>query len=53
MRNDKEFLCIIARGMMPRFFESSNLADRVIFDEDMEVCEMYFIRRGVVGIGIN
>ena len=44
MRNDKHFLCRIAIGMMPRFFESSNHNDRIIFDEDMEVAEMYFVR---------
>ena len=52
MRNDKHFLCTIARGMMPRHFESGT-NDRIVYDEDMEVAEMYFIIHGNIGIGIN
>ena len=43
MRNDENFLSDIALGMMPRRFLADNPNDRIIYEEDQEVAEMYFI----------
>jgi hypothetical protein len=43
MRHDTRLLADIARGMIPRLFISAQSNDRVIYDEDQEVAEMYFI----------
>ena len=37
---------------MPRLFEPEG-DDSVIYDEEQEVAEMYFILEGVVGIGFS
>jgi hypothetical protein len=42
----------IAFGFMPRKFEPTE-EDKVIYDEEEEVPEMYFITEGVVGIGFS
>ena len=38
---------------MPRKFDSLDNVDRIIYEEDQEVAEMYFINEGKVGIAIN
>lgn len=53
MRNDENFLAEIARGLIPRRFLADHLHDRVIYEEDQEVAEMYFVLQGFVGIAIN
>mmetsp|Transcript_5817 Transcript_5817/g.9296 ORF Transcript_5817/g.9296 Transcript_5817/m.9296 type:complete len:154 (+) Transcript_5817:1895-2356(+) len=47
------FLYDFAMGMMPRKFDASDKQDRIIYDEDQEVAEMYFILEGFLGIAIN
>ena len=37
---------------MPRKFEATD-EDRIIYDEEDEVKEMYFILEGTVGVGYN
>ena len=37
---------------MPRQFEATD-EDRIIYDEEDEVSEMYFILEGNVGVGYN
>lgn len=37
---------------MPRKFETTD-EDRIIYDEEDEVSEMYFILEGTVGVGYN
>ena len=37
---------------MPRIFEA-NEEDQLIYDEEEEVPEMYFMTEGTVGIGFN
>jgi hypothetical protein len=49
---ESRFLYDIAFGFMPRKFEP-NEEDKVIYDEEEEVPEMYFITEGVVGIGFS
>ena len=53
MRNDIFFLVDIAKGLIPRRFLADSLCDRVIYEEDQEVAEMYFVQSGFIGIGIN
>ena len=37
---------------MPRKFETTD-EDRIIYDEEDEVSEMYFILEGTIGVGYN
>ena len=53
MRNDENFLSDIAKGMMPRRFQSDHINDRIIYEEDQEVSEMYFVQDGFIGIAVN
>lgn len=53
MIKDKNFLADIAKGMIPRHFISSQNNDRLIYEEDQEVAEMYFVSEGTIGIGID
>lgn len=39
-------------GFMPRKFNDIG-EDRIIYEEEQEVAEMYFIVKGFVGIGYN
>ena len=50
---DTEFLYEVAYGFMPRKFEAENDEDKIIYDEEEEVTEMYFITEGCVGIGFS
>ena len=38
---------------MPRRFEAISDEDRIIYDEEQEVEEMYFVSKGIVGIGFS
>lgn len=40
----------ITQGFLPRRF-LDNIYDHIIYDEDQEVDEMYFIQEGFIGIG--
>lgn len=37
---------------MPRKFEATDV-DKIIYDEEEDVTEMYFITEGIVGVGFN
>tara|TARA_B110000285_G_C14736612_1_gene428860 strand:+ start:309 stop:542 length:234 start_codon:yes stop_codon:yes gene_type:complete len=37
---------------MPRKFEPTDL-DRIIYDEEEDVSELYFVTQGIVGIGFS
>jgi len=54
---DTRFLYDIAFGFMPRKFEAcdeeSKIEDQIIYDEEEEVPEMYFVTEGIVGIGFS
>jgi len=50
--SDERFLYDIAFGFMPRMFEATE-EDQIIYDEEEEVPEMYFMTEGVVGIGFS
>jgi hypothetical protein len=52
-RKDSQFIYDMSAGFMPRFFESSNQVDKVIYEEDQEVSEMYFVTKGQIGFAIN
>jgi len=51
--NEQKFLYDIAFGFMPRRFEAGSDEDRIIYDEEQEVEEMYFVSKGIVGIGFS
>jgi len=40
-------------GMMPRKFDASDKQDRIIYEEDSEVTELYFVLEGFLGVAIN
>jgi len=49
---DSKFLHDIAFGLMPRNF-TENEDENIIYDEEEEVLEMYFITSGTVGVGYH
>jgi len=49
---ESKFLFDISFGFMPRKFEPSD-EDKMIYDEEDEVPEMYFFNEGTVGIGFS
>ena len=51
--SDSKFLCKFAFGLIPRRFDSSDPLDKIIYEENQEVGEMYFVQEGKIGIGIN
>ena len=42
-KNEKEFIYDLVFGFMPRKFDASDEQDRIIYDEEEEVSEMFFI----------
>ncbi len=46
---ESRFLYDIAFGFMPRKFEANEI-DKVIYDEEDEVPELYFILEGLIGV---
>ena len=50
--NEMYFLYDIAFGFMPRQFLPSD-DDKIIYDEEQEVYEMYFIVEGIIGIAFS
>ena len=49
---ESKFLYDVAFGLKPRHF-SEKEDENVIYDEEEEVLEMYFILNGTVGIGFH
>ena len=49
---DCKFMYDVAFGLMPRLF-SKNEEENIIFDEEEEVLEMYFVMVGSVGVGYH
>lgn len=47
------FLYDCAFGFMPREFDPNNNEDKIIYDEEEEVIEMYFITEGLIGVGFS
>jgi hypothetical protein len=51
---ESKFLYDIAFGFMPRKFDCSPTSDdRIIYDEEDDVPEMYFITEGTFGVGFS
>jgi hypothetical protein len=50
---DSKFLRDIAFGLKPRAFTDNENGDSIIYDEEAEVLEMYFITSGTVGVGFH
>lgn len=51
--HESKFLYDIAFGFMPRKFDCNNKDDCIIYDEEEDVTEMYFILHGIIGIGFS
>ncbi len=49
---NSRFLYEITFGFMPRRFEPTD-EDRIIFDEEEVVTELYLVTEGTIGIGYN
>jgi hypothetical protein len=49
---ESRFLYDVAFGFMPRRFEPTD-EDKIIYDEEDDVSEMYFILEGTIGVGYN
>jgi hypothetical protein len=50
---ESKFLYDVAFGLSPRFFSSETEGENIIFDEEEEVFEMYFVMKGQVGLGFH
>lgn len=50
---DYNLLTLISEGLKPRFFSAEMEDDKMIYTEDMEIEEMYFIMSGKIGIGFQ
>lgn len=50
---EKRFLYDIAFGFMPRQFSSNDIDDKVIYDEEEDVLEMYFVTEGMIGVAFS
>jgi hypothetical protein len=50
--HDARFLYECGFGLMPRKFSPSEL-DRIIFDEEEDITEFYFITEGAIGVGFR
>lgn len=51
--HDYNLIPLITQGLKPRFFSATDDDDRHIYQENMEVEEMYFIFEGKIGIGFQ
>ena len=49
---ESQFLYEVTFGFMPRRFEQTE-EDKIIYDEEDEVTEMYFFTEGFIGIGFT
>ena len=53
-RKESKFLYDICFGFMPRFFNpAADPDDKIIYEEEAEVPEMYFVLEGKIGIGFS
>ena len=52
LQMEKEFISEFYKGFMPRKFDDTG-DDRIVYEEENEVAEMYFIVKGFIGIGYN
>lgn len=52
-KNEKEFIYDLVFGFMPRKFDASDEQDRIIYDEEEEVSEMFFIQEGTIEIAFS
>ena len=52
VQKDKDFMAEFTLGFMPRKFNDIG-DDRIIYEEEQEVAEMYFVVKGFVGLGYN
>ena len=49
---ETKFLYEVTFGFMPRRFDPTD-QDKVIYDEEQDVTEMYFFTEGVIGFGFS
>ncbi len=48
---ESKFLYDVAFGFMPRYFDATDEEEQILYDEEDEVPEMYFVLEGKIGIG--
>jgi len=53
IRADEKFLFALARGLMPRRFDADDPNDKIIYEENQEVAELYFVMQGFIGYAVN
>ena len=49
---EPSFLYHFSCGLQPRMFDSKDNLDKIIFEEEAEVSEMYFFQKGQIGVEI-
>ena len=49
---ESKFLYEVTFGFMPRKFEAND-EDKIIYDEEEDVTEMYFFTEGLIGVGFT
>lgn len=52
IREEKDFLSKFAYGLVPRKFSGAEKEDKIIFEEDQEVSEMYLFQEGCVSLAM-
>ena len=50
---NKNFIYTVCFGLVPRWFDSTNDKEKMIFKEEQEITEILFVQRGTVGIGFS
>ena len=50
---ESKFLYDISFGFLPRFFNPDDPDDKLLYDEESEIPEMYFCLEGKIGVGYS
>ena len=53
IKADQKFLFALSRGLMPRRFDANDQNDKIIYEENQEVAELYFVMKGFIGYAVN
>lgn len=50
---ESKFLYDVSFGFLPRFFNPDDPDDKLLYDEESEIPEMYFCLEGKIGVGYS